>query len=344
MRVLHKIDRIAQTVKIDEISFVVQGELNNEITPLTIASIRKNFPSAEIILSTYIGSDASGLDYDKIAFVEDPGGFPYNDKPDSKLNNVNRHIHTTITGFLASTRKYIFKLRTDFVPNGCDFLDFFDQFPKFDPEYKIFRHKVLSSVFFARDPRSKKLPLAFHPSDIAFFGLREDLINLFEIPLVTKEESVYCNSNGITQNRYVPEQHLWVNCLRKNGKAIVFDHQGWTSEQIVEDTEKYFVSNFIFLDWKQFCLTPPKKLTNILNNEFDSCITHIEWQKIYKRYLDNELIVPEIDPMRNFICRQERKKKLCQIIANICSMWFFGKSLKHFRRNLRKQIISWLLK
>lgn len=323
----------------EDISFVIQGKVNKQTTPKAIASIRQFFPGAEIVLSTYIGTETSGLNYDKIALVEDPGFFYYDDQERSKENNLNRQIQTTLAGLNAATRQYAFKLRTDFIITGRGFLDYFYRFPESDSNYKVFGRKVLSCVFFARNPR-KENPLSFHPSDIAFFGLRADLLKLFDIPFMTKEDSLFYKVNKKRCCKYVPEQHIWVNCLLKNGKKIKFEHQRDTSEKIVADTEKYTVSNFIYLDFRQFNLLAPKQLRMFANNDFHDVITHIEWQRLYKKYLDESLVVPDEDSIRDFVEQKTFIFKWYNFLAKVVTMFFVGKSLRNFRRGTRKKILQ----
>ncbi|MDR2526684.1 MAG: WavE lipopolysaccharide synthesis family protein [Rickettsiales bacterium] len=328
----------------NDISFVIQGELKAEITPRTIDSIRRFFPGAEIVLATYIGSDVAGLDYDKIALVADPGFYQHDDRLESKPNNVNRQIQTTLAGLKASTRKYAFKIRSDFILTGRGFLDFFSKFPKYDCDYKVFNEKILSCVFFARNPRTLAFGhyLLFHPSDLVFFGLCEDLINLYDIPFMNEEDSVYFELNGNKYCRYAPEQHIWVNCLRKNGKKkIDFDSSVLSATyKDIKETEKYAVSNFVYLDWTQFCLKPPEHLARFSKNDFASCITHVEWQKLYKKYLDDMHELPIRDTMREFINNEYKILKIYGKLSRIIASFFPTKFLKNFRHNLRESIMG----
>jgi hypothetical protein len=249
---------------------------------------------------------------------------------------------STLSGLKAAHNKYIFKVRSDFILSKYNFLDFWGKFPKSDPRYKIFTHKLLSCSYFARDPRATKSPYAFHPSDIAFFGLREDLINLFDIPLIDKESDKYVKFGDGLYNRYVPEQYLWIGCLRKNGKVIECEHHRYTSDKIKTDTEKYFASNFIFLSWKQFGLIAPKKFDNMVENDYESCITHREWVALYKKYVDSSAQLPAVDEERVRLQRQKRRGKTYQHIAKIITALIVGKSNKEFRHRLRAKIVSFL--
>ncbi len=324
-----------------DISFIIQGELKSEIYQQTTKNIRLFFPDAEIVLVSYTGTDTTGLDYDQCALIEDPGFYYYSNTKKSKINNINRQIKTTLNGLKIATRKYAFKLRSDFVINGSDFIKYFNKFSESDPKYKIFEKKILASVFFSRDPRTKESPFPFHPSDIAFFGLRKDLLNLFDIPLMPKEEAHYYQFKKALMCRYLPEQYLWINCLRNNGKYIQCDHQRDCNDHIVEDTERYIVSNFIYLEYEQYNLIPPKKLRLFSENDFNNVITHVEWQKLYKKYVNYLHEVPEIDVSRNKIDRKlkwaKKRKKLAKYLVTLIP-------LSIVRRNFRSKLTKYLLK
>jgi len=326
-----------------DISVVVQGALSGDTTRMCLSSIRKYLPEVEVVLSTWEGSDIGGLDCDALVLNEDPGGDPVGDYPGAGKNNVNRQIRTTLNGLQKAAGKYVLKLRTDFILSGSDFLQFYGRFQAADRNYKIFECKILSCVFFARNPRMPE-PLLFHPSDIAFFGLRTDLLNLFDVPFITKEESVYYKNGKYGYRRYVPEQHIWVNCLRKNGKEIDFDHQRSYSDEVAEDTEKYAVSNFIYLDWKQFNLIPPKHLTTFVDNELANVITHIEWQRLYCHYLDQTLDVPERDDVREYINKMVWAHDFFRFMLRLATLWLRLKPFMNFRDRVIKKITHYLIR
>ena len=55
------------------ISVVVQGPILPFQTAICLKSIRKFLPKAEIILSTWEGSNINDLDYDVLVLNKDPG-------------------------------------------------------------------------------------------------------------------------------------------------------------------------------------------------------------------------------------------------------------------------------
>ena len=330
-------------VNFEDISVVVQGSIKDSLTQACLLSIRRHLPQSEIILSTWEGSVTDGFDYDILILSKDPGFFLCGDFLGAAQNNINRQIKTTLCGLQKSTRRYVLKLRSDFILTGCNFLNFYGKFPFADIDYKIFSYKIMSCVFFARNSRFPDTFL-FHPSDIAFFGLRTDLLNLFDIRSMEKEEEAYLRIEQYEYCRYVPEQHIWINCLRKNGKEIGFEHQKDISEKAIEDTEKYAVSNFVYLDWVQFSLIPPKHLVTFVDNDLANVITHIEWQRLYQKYLDNSLIVSDRDPLREFIDRKIWAFKICKIFARLVTVCFRAKQLEAFREKAMNKIVRCLMR
>ena len=154
-----------------DVSIVVQGVIN-EYTKECLLSIRKNFPNAQIILSTWVNSEIDDLDYDKVVFSEDPGASIIDDVSGT-LNNVNRQIISTKSGLKQAERKYVLKTRTDIIWNDDNILNYF---ALYDEGYnsKHFHNRVLICNYYTRNP--SVLPLPFHISDWIAFGLNEDII------------------------------------------------------------------------------------------------------------------------------------------------------------------------
>src|SRR6266851_7799448 len=111
-----------------DLSVVVQGPVvggrrdpeERQLTRRCLASIRSCLPDAQIILSTWRGSDLAGLPFDVLVENDDPGPIYYPDLPD-KSNNVNRQIITTRNGLIAADRRYALKLRSAMLVGGTGF-------------------------------------------------------------------------------------------------------------------------------------------------------------------------------------------------------------------------------
>ena len=112
-----------------DISVVVQGAIHNKFTKKSLSSIRKYLPEAEIILSTWEGTDTSNLDYDIILLNKDPGAHVFD--CNGRVQNQNRQIVSTKNGIKKASRKYVLKIRSDMQIQGTKFLHFFDKYNDF---------------------------------------------------------------------------------------------------------------------------------------------------------------------------------------------------------------------
>jgi len=321
----------------DSVSFVVQGAPDT-FSEAQVAAIKKYFPTSPVILSSCGKIFSRIRNADIILENPDPGFFYYSDRPGEKQNNINRQIVNTLAGLKACQTEYAFKLRTDFELTGRDFIKFFDRFNKTDKAYQLFSHKLLACCYFSRNPKSN-MPYLFHPSDVAFYGKTTDLIKLFDIPLMSRKEAFW-DTNKSRFNRYVPEQYLFINALRQNGFDPKCDFYNDTGS--IEDTGRFFASNFIFLSFADFNLRPKKQVFNVKvhPNAFKSCYTHLEWQRLYQTYVDATHSVPLIDKERIQIEQYYDKYKKYRFLANLCALPFHGKAK---RRAVRNKILEYFL-
>ena len=323
-------------IRTDEISVVVQGPIYPNLTEHNLLSIRNFLPNAEIILSTWHGSNVYSLNYDKLILNDDPGGFTHKCNQ-LKTNNINRLIVSSRNGIAAAKNKYVLKIRSDFILKGSSFLKFFDRYDLVEPDFVIFKHKILACSYFSRNPR--KVNLMFHPSDIAFFGLKDDLFNLFDIALMSKSDEFYIKKDGKWDRKYAPEQYIFITFLQKNNKNVSCSNYEPASENNIMQTERYFTSNFIFLDWKLFNLIPPAKLNNFRKLDHFSCITHIEWKRLYYKYVT-------LTPNKFAGMNMERLKlnsillyyRLLKIIAKLVTLPIVGKKNKKLKKKIRNKI------
>ena len=274
-----------------EISVVIQGAFDNLITPKTINSIKKYLPKAEIILSTWEGTSVpENLSVDKILLNKDPGCYAYNNSPKAKKNNVNRQIVSTFNGLKSATRKYVLKIRTDFILTGNNFLNYFDKYKKVNPKYQLFEKRVLACSFFSRQPEILKMP--FFMSDLIFFGLTKDVLKLFDIPLYPKEEEFVVEYQGFLWNRYAPEQYIFCSALKKNNLPFSLKNTWDLTEKNIEQTHNYFVNNFVFLSFGQYDIIPSDSIVKI-DLCYSDCYTLFRWKNLYKKYVDSEFIIEE---------------------------------------------------
>ncbi len=216
----------------NHISVVVQGPIQHQgdLTRRVLESVRTHLPDAELILSTWKGSDVSGLECDVLLLNDDPGSLGTG----RNIDNVNRQIVSTRNGLQKATRQYAVKMRTDTLLTGTGFLDAFDRYPERRDDFKVFEHKIVIPTLYTRNPLHVSLysglSFFFHPSDIFQFGLREDLLLLWDVPLAS------VNFEG------VPEQYIWTSCLRKIFQRN--DYFSLTPRKKLNISEITLVNNF----------------------------------------------------------------------------------------------------
>ena len=287
-----------------DISVVVQGAVGKD-TRRCLRNVRRYLPGAELILSTWVGTDVSGLDYDKLVLNEDPGAIiiTTNFPP----NNVNRQLVSTQAGLKEATRKYTLKLRTDLFLQSTAFMKYFDKFNARDQEYSIFQHRVMISSVFSRE-QYLGYDFLFHPSDFWFFGLTTDICDywlstplLYPTPFSPKKSTIWMispnNNNLLT---YTPEQWVCINWVKRHLPKVVFDDYSDDNPDAVVTSKNVLYNNFIFVGPYQSGIWS-RKHRGAYRNEYNSSINHIGklitydlFQKRYKELCDkNYVVVPD---------------------------------------------------
>lgn len=284
-----------------EIAVTVQGAIDKKLTPKCLKSIRKYLPKAQIILSTWEGSDIEGLDYDVLLLNQDPGGYKHDFAIYNKtrsMNNFNRQLVSTCNGVLKANKKYCLKLRSDIILKNSDFLTYWDKFEVQNNEYKLFSHRVLCSSLFSREYSCKYgtgLPVPFHPSDFWFFGLTEDLKDYFcDCPVQTKEEASNWNfkyPNRLPYSsmlwRFTPEQFFCVNWVKKYYPDLQFEDWSDWNPQNIELSNNILYNNFIFLGFEQSGIYSAKYFKAEFHKSImQGLITYQHFQEQYKNYCD----------------------------------------------------------
>ena len=354
-------------IKSEDISVVVQGAVSKQFTQKVLKSIRKCLPNAEIILSTWEDSDLRNLDYDALIENEDPGAeILY--RGSNVQHNLNRQIVSSINGIKAATRKYVLKTRTDVLLEHNGFIDYFNHFPKRNESYRILHNRVIICQYYSRIASD----LPFHPSDWAFFGLKEDVENIFDIPLAPEPETTswfyehplrnrHNNKNypfHFFRHRYCAEQYIWSKFLQK---YVDFEFKDMfdVSPENIYLTEISFANNLLILSDKQYGL----KFLKGKPAEFSPYYSYLDWLKLYKKYCDNDYKIPIIkyDKKLNKYKQKFGKhinvvkkpyyitinfiKSLFNWLSNILSsLFYFTKLCIRFINLILKVIISTILK
>lgn len=279
-----------------EISIIIQGPVHDHFVEELLVQTRNLFQNSQIIYSTWIGNNTNLIPSDVIVVQNiDPGGTPISDNP-IVYDSANRQIISTISGLRRANRKYSIKMRSDILFEHNNWLKMFNHYQKYDHDYKFLGSRVLISSMFCVNPN--KIPLPYHPSDWFFFGLTADLIDIFDIPLLTEESANWFK--GKIRNefsygwhcRYRSEQHIWTSFIKKHHQ-LNFDHQNDIDNNNIEISERIFANNTLILD-PHILGMKSLKYPNYIGDDFNkgyfsSNYYFHDWLKLYKNYSDQNV-------------------------------------------------------
>ena len=274
-----------------QISIIIQGPIHDAWAAELIDKIRTIFINSQIIFSTWVGNSTYLIPSDVIIVEnDDPGGLQISDNP-IVHDSASRQIVSTMGGLRKANRKYSIKMRSDFFFEHNDWLESLDKYQEYDDNYKFLKNRVLVSSVCSVNPN--KIPLPYHPSDWFFFGLTEDLVNIFDIPLLTEESANWFKGKVMNKfaynwhSRYRPEQHIWTSFIRKH-YPINFDHQNDIDNNNIEVSERIFSNNAVILDSLTLGIKS-MKYPNYASDEFNrgyfsSNYCFCDWLKLYEKY------------------------------------------------------------
>ncbi|MEI0799645.1 WavE lipopolysaccharide synthesis family protein [Brachyspira intermedia] len=289
---------IVGNIDTKDISVVVQGGIDQKYTSDCLKSIRKHLPDSEIILSTWEGSDADGLDYDIIIFNKKIEKNFIDNEVLNLVNNTNRQIISTQNGIKKASKKYILKLRTDSLLLNNNFLKYFDKFQNRNKKYIGFKNRVIVPSVYAREYSNDiKLCLTFHPSDFYFFGLEEDIKDyLLDVELLKDNElsGFYFKYNNLVPSKnftwiYAPEQYICTSWAIKRFNNIHFHDWSDINYKNYKDSLNILYNNFTFLDLEQSGITNTKHSWAFENSDkIDGLITYRRFLQRYYELCSND--------------------------------------------------------
>lgn len=288
-------------ISTSDFSVIIQGPIlgkpgessEMQLTMNCIESVRIVLPGSEIIVSTWVGSDISHLDYDKVVYSEDPGAITYNDfELKDVFNNNNRQIVSTINGLNMATKKYSIKLRPDFVFENSNFIELIGKY-EMSYKYKFFKNRILVLTLATRDP--SKTPLLFAISDLFQVGLTEDLKKLWDIPLQPEPQTTrafpyekqFLNDpfkKNQYKMKYSSEQYIWYSFAKMNNLDLSLKYYCEIPINKIGKSIVSVVDNFAIYNPEQMGVKPPKRLLHSL----DLMISNSKWQFMYNKICINK--------------------------------------------------------
>lgn len=286
-------------IKSEEISVIIQGPILDGMTLESIKSVKSVLPNAEIIVSTWNDAITDGLTVDYLVKNKDPRGEYYSDNP-KIIYSANRQIISTLSGLKVATRKYALKIRSDMYLKHDGFLRYFGKFNKRGNELKLLKERVILSTLNTTNPK-KYYPMPYHASDWFFFGLTDDLIDIFDIPLSPEPQtSRWFSTNMFPDNavdpeclcRYRVEQYIWISFIKKH-ISLDFDNAFDLSNNNLEKSEYIFSNNSVIIDpiklgYDSFKHTDHLNRVSLLSPYYSYC----DWLLLYKQYCDPKYKLP----------------------------------------------------
>ena len=293
--------------KIDskDISIIVQGQLftsEKNSTLDVLLSIRKHYPNAEVILSTWNGSciptEYSSL-CDQIELSDDPGDGTYGKTP----LNINRQIISSRAGLAKATRSYAIKTRTDLIFTSNTLAQFMELNLERDPEFSV-GHRHICVADFSTRSHISGLKVPFWVCDFIYAGKREDVTKIFDVALYQKKDFEYYLNHPKPEYmyrqsdvfQYTPETYFAYHYL-KQGRGIPFENSYDSNPVAMELYSNLLVNNFIVLGEKQLGITslkyhfpihPPRKI-----------MTYPKWNALYSEQYDCK--VPKADFLQDTV-------------------------------------------
>ncbi len=280
-----------------DFSVVVQGPVGPRLTDV-VASVRRVLPAAQLIVSTWQGSDVAGLDADDVILNEDPGSVSLIDEhgvATARMMNVNRMLVSSRSGVERCERPWAIKLRSDSPMESPAFVEWIDRYPERVDELAVFDRRILTSTIATRPGRAASGYL-FHPSDCVHIGATEDLKRLWATPPIDEAETVAWLVGKPRppafrwgSPRYFNEQVLWLGCLAAAGHHVGYEQAGDVSPELIRRSDLSIVNNFVVLEPWQLGIRMPTLEPQVAQLELAMYMWHTEWQELYAEHIEGQL-------------------------------------------------------
>lgn len=295
------------------------GKLSREVRE-NILQTRRFFPDAEMIVSSWrvtpVADDALQRAMEaiqvRLILSDDPGALVGIDEAGEYHCNVNRLLCSSFAGLAAATRPLAVKLRTDTWLAGRGLENMINRYvvegigPERHPHYSVFSNRVINASWFARDSRGS-LPFLYHPGDILLAGRTDDLRLFFSAPKAGADLFQPSSVPGLwIPWRYVPEQWLWVNAIRKVSAKTVYQGCLRSSDIQRQDSELYFLNNFVPFRPRQLHLRWPKYWRCYPLRGLFSTMTFSRWEQLNEWYQRGQRGEPYRMPERMLIALWRR--------------------------------------
>ncbi len=129
---------------------------------------------------------------------------------------------------------------------------------------------------------------------MGLFGYKEDLLDLYEVPLIPDPEfsqwfltrcKPFFDVAPSVLWKMPPEQHITSSFLKKH-TTLHLEHTADTRNNMVEKSSQLLMNNFLVLDQSQFCFISLKHFCfQFSRGNHEWFIYHSTWLNDYCRYI-----------------------------------------------------------
>jgi hypothetical protein len=283
-----------------DITVIVQGAIAGKpsdpprlrMTQRALRSLRRHLPQAKIVLSTWMGSNTDGLDFDELVLSEDPGApqVPREGNSRPQFYNVNRQALSTRAGLVHADRAWVLKWRSDILMQHDGITRFHHRYPARDLSSAVGQERLIASSYFSPWPYRMQRQ-AFSISDWVMLGTQADMHRYWcETPVYPdewvgwlKDRPELVNPHHNEPQRYVVEQHCWLSYLRQKFDVPMEHVWDFGSHNAVMHLQS-IANNVIIASPKQLGVRFTKYGFGMLNAI--AMTSHNDWRYLYRLCCD----------------------------------------------------------
>lgn len=276
-----------------DISVVISGPViiltdkkNNQFNATAAAckSVKEKMPGAEVILSTWMDEDVTGIEYDQLVRSVDPG---------PNTNNVNRQICSRRAGILAARHNLVLAMRSESHIVSNNFLYYWNKYNSHSGGGSELRFLNKRIIIPAAVPAHRNKEW-FHMGDWYYFGEKDDLIKLWDLPYM--DDSKYQISYEDADDRVVYNAHRYlITSFIKKYYPLHFETKKDLTDKNREIYERVLAENFVLTGFYEYGLMSYKYPTDggIKNRLFHLTVdyTFSEWCELYNRYCNGNVSI-----------------------------------------------------
>ncbi len=282
-----------------DLTILIQGpyfEFNEYNSNRNINILKKNFPSAKILISTWKNENKFEVKTnDKIIFNDDPGSVIDNHIGSATNgSNILRQVVSVKNGLNEINTRYTLKIRSDSYFNSNKILKLELNKFQFDKRYKIFDERIITSTIGSLNQKSTNILYNF--SDWFNLGLTSDLKKIWNYTSIESDEINYFSKfknkkkNIYGKNwdlKFTAEQFIYFKSISQFIENKIEHAHDYSKKKLVS-AENYLVNNFYLVDPDRVDFVFPKYDSKINKNLNKNNTNLRNKELVYFSYNEND--------------------------------------------------------